>query len=55
MLIRKYCRIITKYQINNIAIYLKINTNIKRIQFKQNYTFKKYIISETTFYKFQSV
>ncbi len=55
MLIRKYCRNLTKYQINNSAIYLKININIKRIQIKQNYTFKQYIISETTFYKVQSV
>lgn len=55
MLIRKHCRIITKYQINNSAIYLKININIKLIQIKQNYTYKQYIISEITFYKVQSV
>lgn len=36
MLIRKHCRNIPKYQINNSAIYLKINIKIKRIQIKQN-------------------
>jgi hypothetical protein len=36
MLIRKHCRIITKYQMNNCVIYLKININTKRIYIKQN-------------------
>jgi hypothetical protein len=36
MLIRKHCRITTKYQINYSANYLKIKINMKLNKIKQN-------------------